>query len=101
MLVGVDRGGRDCDERSRIEFKQLPGVRRFERDDVDDEIEAVGGRKSAVLVPVERDVVEAIVNRPLGLACERYVPVAGGEGMCDRGADIAGTAEDERATCYR
>ena len=76
-------------------------MRRFERDDVDDEIEAVGNRESAVLVPVERDVVEAIANRPLSLACERYVPAVGGEGMCDRGADIAGTAEDERATRYR
>jgi len=76
-------------------------VRRFERDDVDDEIETVGNRESTVLVPIERDVVEAIANRPLGLACKRYVPAAGGEGMCDRGADLAGTAEDERATCYR
>ena len=76
-------------------------MRRFERDDVDDEVEAVGDRQSIVLVPVERDVVEAITNRPYGLARERYVPVAGSERMCDRGADIAGTAEDERATCYR
>jgi hypothetical protein len=76
-------------------------VRRFERDDVDDEIEAVGNRECTVLVPVERDVVEAFASRPLGLACERYVPVVGGEGLCDRDADIAGTAEDERATCYR
>ena len=82
-------------------FEQLRGVRGFERNDVDDEIEAVGSRESTVLVSVERDVVEAFANRPLGLPCERYVPVAGGEGMCDRGADIAGTAEDERATCYR
>ena len=74
---------------------------RFERNDVDDEIEPVGDRDCTVLVAVERDVVEAIVNRPLGLPCERYVPLVGGEGMCDRGADIAGTAEDERATCYR
>jgi hypothetical protein len=76
-------------------------VRRFERDDIDDEIEAVGRRESTVFVSVERDVVEAFANRPLGLACERYVPAVGGEGMCDRGADIAGTAEDERAACYR
>jgi hypothetical protein len=76
-------------------------VRRFERDDVDDEVEAIGDRESIVLVPVERDVVEAIANRSLGLACERYVPVVGSEGICDRGADIAGTAEDECATCYR
>jgi hypothetical protein len=58
-------------------------------------------RESTVLVPVARNVVEGIANRPLGLARERYVPVASGEGVCDRGADIAGTAEDERATCYR
>ena len=74
---------------------------RFERDDVDDEIETVGGRESAVLVSVERDVVKAFANRPLGLARERYVPAVGGERMCDRGSDIAGTTEDERATCYR
>jgi hypothetical protein len=76
-------------------------VRRFERDDVDHEIEAVGGRESTVLVPVERNVVEAIANRPPSLARERYVPAVGGEGMCDRGTDIAGTAEDEGATRYR
>lgn len=76
-------------------------MRRLEWNDVDDEIEAVGSRESTVLVSVERDVVEAFANRPLGFPRERYVPVAGGEGMCDRGADIAGTPEDERATCYR
>jgi hypothetical protein len=76
-------------------------VRRLERDDIDDEIEAVGNRESTVVVPVERDIVEAVANRPLGLACKRYVPTVGGEGMCDRGTDIAGTAEDERAACYR
>jgi hypothetical protein len=76
-------------------------VRRLERDDVDDEIEAVGSRESTGLVPVDRDVVEAFADRPLGLACDRYVPVVGGEGVCDCGADIAGAAEDERAPCYR
>lgn len=76
-------------------------MRRFERDDVDDEVEAVGNRESAVLVPVERDVVEAFANRQLGLARDRYVPAVGGEGVCDRGSDIAGTAEDERTTRYR
>jgi hypothetical protein len=37
-------------------------VQRFERDDVDDEIEAVGNRECTVLVPVERDVVEAFAS---------------------------------------
>ena len=76
-------------------------MRRFERDDVDNEIKAVGSRESPDVVSVERGVVKAFANRPLGLACERYVPAVGGEGMCDRGTDIAGTAEDEGATCYR
>jgi hypothetical protein len=76
-------------------------VRRFERDDVDHEVEAVGGRESTVLVSVERDVVEAIGNRPLRLAGERYIPVVRGKGLCDCGADIAGTAEDERAASDR
>jgi hypothetical protein len=60
-------------------------VGRFERNDVNDEIEAVRSRQSPVLVSVERDVVEAFANRPLGLPR----------------ADIAGTAEDERAARYR
>jgi len=76
-------------------------VSRFERDDVDHKVEAVRGRESTVLVPVERNVVEAIADRPLRLACDRYVPAVGGEGMCDRGTDIAGTAEDEGAAGYR
>jgi hypothetical protein len=38
------------------------------------------------------------MRRPVRLACERHIPVVRGEGPCDRGADVAGTAEDERAT---
>ena len=76
-------------------------MRRFERDDIDDEIEAVGNRERTVLVPIERDVVEASASGTLGLAGERYVPVVCGEGLCDRGADVAGPAEDERSACDR
>jgi hypothetical protein len=76
-------------------------VRRFERDDIDDEIEAAGNRARTVVVPIECDVVEAFAGEPLGLAGERYVPVVGGKGLCDRGAAVPGPAEDERATCDR
>jgi hypothetical protein len=41
LLVGVDRRRGDRDERAGLELEQLFRVRRLERNDVDDEVEAV------------------------------------------------------------
>jgi hypothetical protein len=95
--VGIDGCRRDCDERAGVELEQLVGVRRFERDDVDDEVEAVGDRQRSVLAPVERDVIEARRRRPLRLAGKRDVPTVRGEGVRDCGTDVAGATENEGA----
>jgi hypothetical protein len=72
-------------------------VRRFEWDDVDDELEAVGDRERTVLVSVERDVVEVCRGRLFGLAGKRDVPVVAGERVRNRPTDVAGAAENEGA----
>jgi hypothetical protein len=95
--VGVDGGGGDCDECADVELEQLVGMCRLERDDVDDEIEAVGDGERVWLITVERDVVEACRSRPLGLAGERDLPAVGRERVRDGGSDVAGAAENEGA----
>ena len=45
LRVGVDRSRGDRDKCARVEREQLLGVRGLERNDVDDEIEAVGDPK--------------------------------------------------------
>jgi hypothetical protein len=72
-------------------------MRRFERDDVDNEVEAVGDGERAFLVSVEDDVVEARRGRPLRLTRQRYLPVSSGERASDGRADVAGATENEGA----
>jgi hypothetical protein len=76
-------------------------VRFFERDHVDDELEAVRDCERAVLVSVERDVLDPARRRPLALAGECQLPTVCGERVRDRRPDVAGAAEDERAACDR
>ena len=71
-------------------------MRCLERNDVDDEVEAVGDGERAIVVSVEGDVVEARRRRPLGLSRDRDLPVVR-QRACDCSADVAGAAEDERA----
>src|SRR5439155_26480756 len=68
LLVGVDRRGRNRDERAGLELEQPFRVRRLERNDVDDDVEAVGDGECALLVAVERDVFDTHWRDPLGLA---------------------------------
>jgi hypothetical protein len=72
-------------------------VRRFERDDVDEEIEAVGDRERAFLVAIERDVFEARRSGPLGPSGKRDLPAVRGQRVRDRDAGVAGAAENEGA----
>jgi hypothetical protein len=97
LLVGVDGRRGDCDERAGLELEQLLGVRGLERDDVDDEVEAVGDGERAVVVSVEGDVVEARRRRPLGLSRNGDLPGVSNERARDGRADVAGAAEDEDA----
>jgi hypothetical protein len=95
--VGVDGGGGDRDERADVELEELVGMCRLVRDDIDDEIEAVGDGDGARLITVERDVIEARRGRSLGLAGERELPAVGGERTRYGGSDVAGAAENESA----
>jgi len=95
--VGVDGGGGDRDERADVELEELVGMCRLVRDDIDDEIEAVGDGDGTWLITVERDVVEARRGRSLGLAGERELPAIGGERTRYGGSDVAGAAENEGA----
>jgi hypothetical protein len=72
-------------------------MRCLERNDVDDEVEAVGDGERAVVVSVEGDEVEARRRRPLGLSRDGDLPVVRSERARDGRADVAGTAEDEDA----
>jgi hypothetical protein len=72
-------------------------VRRFERDDVDEEVEAVGDRDRAFLVAIERDVFETRRSGTLGLSGERDLPAVRGKRVRDGDADVAGAAENEGA----
>jgi len=101
LLVGVDRRGGDCDERAGLELEQLFSVRRLERNDVDDEVEAVGDGECAFLVSVECDVFEACGRRPVGFARNGDLPAVRSERVRNGRADVAGAAEDEGAAGYR
>jgi hypothetical protein len=101
LLVGVDGRGGDRDERAGLELEQLFGVRRLERNDVDDEVETVRDGERAFLVSVERDVFEAFLRRPLGFARNGDVPAVRSQRVRDGRADVAGAAEDEGAAGYR
>jgi hypothetical protein len=101
LPVGVDRGARDGDERSGIEREQPLRVRRFERNDVDDEIEAVRDGKRLIVVAVKLDEVE-LVERRRSISCaKRDLPLVVAERMCDRCTDAAGSTDDECAPCDR
>jgi hypothetical protein len=100
LLVGVDGRGGDRDERAGLELEQLFGVRHLERNDVDDEVEAVRDGERAFLVSVERNVFEAFLRRPLGFARNGDLPAVRSQRACDGGADVAGAAEDEGASGY-
>lgn len=76
-------------------------MRFFERDDVDDEVVAVRDCERAVLVSIERDVLDPVGIRPLALAGERQIPTVRRERVGDRRPDVAGAAEDEGAACDR
>jgi hypothetical protein len=97
LLVGVDGRRGDCNERAGLELEQLFGVRRLERNDVDDEVEAVGDGECAFLVSVECNLFEARGRRPLGFARNGGLPAVSGERVRDRRADVAGATEDEGA----
>jgi hypothetical protein len=101
LLVGIDGRGGDRDERAGLEREQLFGVRGLERNDVDDELEAVRDGERAFLVSVEGDVFEARGRRPLGFARNGDLPAVPGQRVRDRRADVAGAAEDEGASGYR
>jgi hypothetical protein len=73
----------------------------LERDHVDDEVEPVRDGERAVHVSVERDVLDATGAGPRALAGERQLPAVRSKGAGDRGPDIAGAAEDERAASDR
>ena len=47
---------------------------RLERNDIDDEVEAVRDGERSLLVAIECDVLETIRRRPLALACEGQRP---------------------------
>jgi hypothetical protein len=101
LPVGVDRGTRDGEERASIEREQLLRVRRFERDDVDDEIEAVRDGKRLIVVAVKLDEVE-LVERRRSISCaKRDLPLVVAQRMRDRCTDAAGSTDDERAPCDR
>jgi hypothetical protein len=97
LLVGVDRGARDRDDRARIEPQQLLGMRSFERDHVNDEIEAVRNIDCSVRVTVERDVIEAIHGRALVPTREGQLPAVAAERTRDGATDAAPPAENEGA----
>jgi hypothetical protein len=69
--------------------------------DVDHEVEAVRDGQGTILITVERDVLVLLSRRALALAGQRQLPTVSQKGMGDRGADVAGAAEDERALCDR
>jgi hypothetical protein len=73
----------------------------LEGNDVDHEVEAVRDGQGTSLIAVERDVLVFLGRRALALACERQLPAVSQKRMRDRGADVAGAAEDERALCDR
>jgi hypothetical protein len=101
LPVGVDRGTRDGEERASIEREQLLRVRRLERDDVDDEIEAVRDGKRLIVVAVKLDEVE-LVERRRSISCaKRDLPLVVAQRMRDRCTDAAGSTDDERAPCDR
>jgi hypothetical protein len=69
--------------------------------DVDHEVEAVRDGQGTILITVERDVLVLLSRRALALAGQRQLPTVSQKGMGDRGTDVAGAAEDERALCDR
>ena len=73
----------------------------LEGNDVDHEVEAVRNGQGTILITVERDVLVLLSRRALALAGERQLPTVSQKRMGDRRADVAGTAEDERALCDR
>jgi len=97
LEVGVDRRRGDCDQRTGVELEQLHGVRCFERDHVDDDVEPVRNGQRAYLISVEHDVVEGRRRRPLGLSCERDLPAVVRERVRDGQTDVAGATENEGA----
>jgi hypothetical protein len=100
LLVGVDGRGGDRDERAGLEREQLFGVRRLERNDVDDDVEAVRDGECALLVSVECDVFDTYGRGPLGFARNGDLPAVRRQRARDRRADVAGAAEDEGAAGY-
>jgi hypothetical protein len=73
----------------------------LEGNDVHYEVETARDGQSAILITVERHVVVLVSGRALALAGERDLPAVSQKGMGDRGTDVAGAAEDERALCDR
>ena len=76
-------------------------MRSLEGNDVDHQVEAVRDRQGTILIAVERDVLVLLGRRALALAGERQLPAVSKKRIGHRRADVAGTAEDERALCDR
>jgi len=95
--VRIDGRAGDGEDRTDVEAEELLGVRCLERDHVHDEVEAVGNVKSALLVTVECDGLEAVDRPARGAACNREVPAVRRERAGDGSTDVAGTPEDEGA----